>query len=92
MEDADQIFSGACIHAGFAADRAVHHGQQRCWNLNVWDAAVINRRDESRNIANHPAAKTYDKRLAVKSRRDHPVANRARLLKCLRFLARRNRD
>ena len=58
----------------------------------MWNAAVINRRHESRNIANHPATETNDKRLAIKSRRDHPVANRADLLKCFRFLACRNRD
>ena len=92
MESADQIFPGARIHSGFAADRAVHHGQQRCWNLDMRDAAVINRRDESRNVADHPATETNDKRLAVKSRRDHPIANRAGLLKRLRFFARRNRD
>ena len=92
MESADQIFPGARIHTGFAADRAVHHCQQRCWNLDMRNAAVINRRHESRNVANHPAAETNDKRLTVKSRRDHPVANRAGLLKRLRFLARRNRD
>ena len=92
MESADQIFPGARIHTGFSADRAVHHCQQRGWNLDMRNAAVINRRHESRNIANHPATETNDKRLAVKSRRDHPVANRADLLKRLRFLARRNRD
>ena len=92
MESADQIFPGARIDTGFAADRAVHHGQQRCWNLDMRNAAVINRRHESRNIANHPAAETNDKRLPVKSRRDHLVANRAGLLKRLRFLACRNRD
>ena len=92
MEGADQIFPGARIHTGFAADRAVHHCQQRGWNLDMRNAAVINRRHESRNIANHSSAKTYDKRLAVKSRRNHLVANRAGLLKRLRFFARRNGD
>jgi hypothetical protein len=61
MESADQIFPGARVHSGFPADRAVHHSEQRCWNLNVRDAALIDRRHESRNIADHSAAKTYDK-------------------------------
>ena len=56
------------------------------------NAAVINRRHESRNIANHSAAETHDERLAIESRRDHSVANRAGLLKRLRFLARWDRD
>ena len=56
------------------------------------NAAVINRRHESGNIANHSAAKTNDERLPVQSCSDHLIANRAGLLKRLRFLARRNRD
>ncbi len=92
MENADQIFPRARVHSGFPADRAVNHRQQRGWNLDMRNTAVINRRHESRNVANHPAAETNDKRLAIKSRCNHPVANRAGLLKRLRFLARRNCD
>ena len=58
----------------------------------MWNAAVINRRHESRNIANHSSAKTNDKGLAVKSRRNHLIANRAGLLKRLRFFACWNRN
>src|SRR5262245_40339315 len=92
METADQILPRPRVHSGFSADGAVYHSQQRCWNLDMRDAAMINRGYESRNVANHSATKTHNKRLAVKSRRDHPVANRARSLKRLRFLAGRNRE
>jgi hypothetical protein len=92
MESADQIFPGARIHSGFPADRTVHHGQQRCWNLNMRNAAVINCRHESRNVANHSSAKTHDERLAIKSRRDHAVANHAGSLECFGCFACRNRD
>src|SRR4029453_15406536 len=77
MESADQIFPCARIHTGFSADRAVHHRQERCWNLNVWNSAVINRRHEARNVADHPAAETNDERLSVQSSRDHLIANRS---------------
>src|SRR5439155_24293671 len=92
MESADQIFPGGCIHTSFAADRAVHHCQESGWNLDMRNAPMVDRRHESRNVANHSAAEPYDKRMAVKARRDHPVANRADLAKRFRFLARRNRD
>ena len=92
MECANQIFPRARVDSGFPADRAVNHRQQRRWNLDMRNTTVINRRHESRNVANHPASKTNNKRLPVKTRGNHPVANRARLLKRLRFLARRNRD
>src|SRR5262245_61246018 len=85
METADQILPRPRVHSGFSADGAVYHSQQRCWNLDMRDAAMINRRHESRNVANHSATKTYNKRLAVKSRRDHPVAYSTGLLQRLRL-------
>src|SRR5215471_1050072 len=87
MESADQILPIARIHSRFPPDRTVHHCQQSGWNLDMRDAAMINRRHESRNVADHSSAKTDYKRLAVKPRCDHPVANRASLLERLRFLA-----
>src|SRR5215211_2073225 len=81
-----------CIHTSFPAGRTVHHGQQSGRNLDMRNASVINRRYESRNIANHPATETNDERCTVKPSRDHPIANRADLLKRLRFLARWNYD
>src|SRR5205809_4957154 len=92
MEDADQILSIARVYSGFPADRAVNHRKQRGWNLDMRNTAVINRRHETRDVSNHPAAEAYHERFSVKSRLDHPVANRACFLKRLRFLARWNRD
>src|SRR6266567_6332036 len=65
MNCADQIFPGARVHAGFSANRAVHHGEQRGRNLHVRNSTMENRRDESRNIADHPAAKPDDERLSI---------------------------
>jgi hypothetical protein len=56
------------------------------------DASVINRRDESGNVADHSATKTNDKRLPIQSGGDHLIANRAGLLESLRFLTRGNCD
>ena len=49
---------------------------------------MINRRDKSGNVANHPPAQANNKRLSVEPRSDHSVADRASLLKRLRFFAR----
>ena len=56
------------------------------------DASVINRRDESGDVTDDPAAKTNNKRLPIQTRRDHSVTNSADLLKGLRLLTCRNRD
>ena len=56
------------------------------------NAAVINRSDESGDVADHSAAKADNERLSVESRRDHLIANRAGLLKRLRFFAGGNFD
>ena len=56
------------------------------------DAAVINRRDKSGNVANDSATEPDNERLPVKPRSNHPVANSADLLKRFRFLVRRNCD
>ena len=92
VHNANQIFAIACVHSGFSADGAVHHCQQRRRNLDMRNAAVINCRDESRNIADHSAAETDHKRLPVHSRSNHPVANCSDLRERLRFFAGRNRD
>src|SRR5262245_30514801 len=92
MESTDQILPGARVHSSFPADRTIHHCQQSGWNLNMRNSTVINRRHESRNVADHPAAETNYKRLTVKPRSDHSITNRADYLERFRFLARRKRD
>ena len=53
---------------------------------------MINRRDKSGDITDHAATKTDNERLAIQSRGNHLLANRAGLLERLRFLASWNRD
>src|SRR5437762_14252604 len=55
------------------------------------NAAMVNCRDKSGDIADHAAPETNDERLAIQSRSDHLIANRAGLFECLRFLSRWNR-
>ena len=54
--------------------------------------AMINRRYESGDIADHSAAEADDKRFSVKPRADHLIANHAGLRERFRFLASGNRD
>ena len=53
---------------------------------------MVNCRDKSGDITDHAAPETNDERLAIQSRSDHLIANRAGLFECLRFLSRWNRD
>src|SRR5262245_41409612 len=56
------------------------------------DSALINRCHESREVANHPATKTYDERFSVKAGYNHSIANRGGLLECFGFFSRWNCD
>jgi len=66
MNCSDQVFSGAGVHTRLPTDGAVHHGQKRGWDLHVRNSPMINRRDESRNISDHAAPESNDKRLSIK--------------------------
>src|SRR5262249_16886657 len=55
MHRTDQIFSVDSIHSGLSADRAIDHCKQRRGNLNMRNAAMINRCDKSGDITNHAA-------------------------------------
>ena len=61
VEGADEIFAGAGIHAGFAADRAVDLRHDRGRDLHERDAALVNGRDKPGEIANHAAAEGDNK-------------------------------
>jgi hypothetical protein len=58
----------------------------------MWDAPVIDRCDESGNVADHASSEPDDKRLPIQPGSDHLVTNRAGLLERLRFLPRGNCD
>ncbi len=58
MKRADEVFALGQIHARLAADRAIHHRQQRRRYLHESDAAQVRRRDEACEVADNPAAKS----------------------------------
>src|SRR4030088_1947125 len=65
MDRADQVFSVSRISSGLSADRAIDHGEQRCRYLHMRNAALENRRDKSRDISHHSAAKPDHERLSI---------------------------
>jgi hypothetical protein len=56
------------VHAGLAADRGVHLGEQRRRHLHVVHASLVAGRRETRDIADDPATERCDAGIAV-----HPV-------------------
>lgn len=56
------------------------------------NTAMINRSDESRDIANDSAAEPDDERVSIQPGRNHLIANHAAVFERFRFLASRNRD
>ena len=56
MDRTDQIFAGVKVYSGLAADRTIDHGEQRCRDLNVWNAALKDGSDKPGNIADDSAA------------------------------------
>src|SRR6266487_4737250 len=92
MDDTEEILSIVRIDSGLSADRAIHHCKQGRRNLDVRNTAMINRRDESGDVADHSAAETDYERQPIQSCGNHLLADHAGLLERLRFLACWNRD
>ena len=63
----DQILAGPQIDTGLAADRAVHHREQRRRHLVAIDAAQIGRRGKSRQVPDHAAAHREGRAAAVQT-------------------------
>ena len=61
VEGADEIFAGAGIDPGFAADRAVDLRHDGGRDLHERDAALVNGRDKPGEITDHPAAEGDNK-------------------------------
>ena len=56
MKGADQILAARRVDGGLAADRRIHLRQQGRRDLDEVDAALVDRRGEARQIADHAAA------------------------------------
>ena len=67
VEGTDQVLAGLQVDAGLAADRAVHHRQQRRGNLIIVDPAQIGGGGKPGQIAGHPAADRHQRAGAVQT-------------------------
>ena len=65
VECADKILSGLEVDAHFSPDRTIDLREQRRRRLHKGNAAQVSRGDESRQVANNPAAQGDDKRRAL---------------------------
>jgi hypothetical protein len=90
MECAHQILATGCVDGGFAADRRVHLSQQGGRDLNEVDAALVDRRREAREVADHAAAEGCDDVAPVQLKRQQPVGHVGQSLEALGALARRH--
>ena len=92
MPGADQVFPGRCVHRRLSANRAVDLRQQSRRELDTRNSAMVDRRDKSREIANHSPAKRDDERRTVETCFAHFLANHPGAFHRFRFLAGRHRD
>ena len=53
MKDADEVFTFAHIHTGFAADRGIDLSNDGRRYLNKWNAPIKNGGNEARQVTNH---------------------------------------
>ena len=92
IKGADQVFAGARVNPGLAADRAVDLGQQGRRNLHEIDAAQQCRRGKPRQIADHPAAQRHQHRAALDTARQDLLGEAAEMIEILGLLAGRQHD
>ena len=74
VESSDEVLSKRAIDPRLSSDGAVHLSDDGARKLNHWDTPVVDRGDESCEIANDPSAKCEDRTLAVESLLDQAVA------------------
>src|SRR6266403_2185223 len=73
IERADEILAARMVDAGFTAHGGIHLCQQGRRQLHVADAALIARRGETRDVADHSAAQRQDGGIAVESGVDQGI-------------------
>ena len=83
VEGPDDVLAGRVIDAGLAADRRVHHADERGRHLHVRDAALERGGHEADEVADDPAAQGHQGRVAAGPQPDDAildlVAHAARL-------------
>ena len=73
MEGADQVLAAGGVDGGLAADRRIYLGQQGGGDLHEIDAALVDRRREPGQVADHAAAEGHDQVAAVELQRQQTV-------------------
>ena len=73
VKGAYQVLTKRAINPRLSTDRAVDLGNDRRWQLNHGDAAVVDRGDKSSQITHNASAECKDGTLAIQSEMDHPI-------------------
>ncbi len=73
MKRSNEILAAGRVHARLATHGAIDLRNNRRGHLHVGNAAVVDRRDEAREVAHHAAAERDEHRLAIQAGGDHCV-------------------
>ena len=89
MKGADHVLAARRVDGGLAADRRIHLGQNRGRDLHKIDAALIDGRRETRQVADHAAAKGGDDIAPVQPFGQQGVAQGFQMVEALGLFPRR---
>ncbi len=92
MEGADQVLALGRVDRGLAAHRGVDLGQKGGGDLDEIDAALVDRRREAREVADHPAAEGHDQVAAVELEIQQAAGQLGEMGEALGLLAGRQHD
>jgi len=87
MERADHVLAERVVHAGLAADRGVHLGEQRGRHLDERDAALVTGGGESGHVADNTPAQRNEGGAPVTMRRKQRIENTVQHLERFVLLA-----
>ena len=76
VEAAHHVFGGRQVHAGLSADGAVHLREHGRRDLDVGDAALVNRSAKATKVTDHATTEGDEEALAVKAGADHLAEHR----------------
>ena len=65
VEGTDQVFAGAQVDPGFASDGGIHLRQHGGGNLHQFEAAHVERCQQTGHVANDAASESHDHGISV---------------------------